>query len=35
MDAIYVCAGQVGYLIEVQPKLLKNLVDAQYAKFTK
>jgi len=35
MDAIYVSGGKVGYLIEVQPKVLKNLVDAQYAKFTK
>ena len=34
-DAIYVSGGKVGYLIEVQPKVLKNLVDAQYAEFTK
>lgn len=34
MDAIYVSGGKVGYLIEVQPKVLKNLVDAQYAGIT-
>ncbi len=34
-ETIYVSGGKVGYLVEVQPKVLETLVNAQYAAFTK
>lgn len=34
-DTIYVSGGKVGYLIEVQPTVLENLVEAKFEEFTK
>ncbi len=34
-DTIFVSGGKVGYLIEIEPKVLEDLADAQFAEFTK
>ncbi len=34
-DTIYVSGGRVGLLLEIDPKVLENLVDAKYADITK